>query len=968
MKADYDEDMKEDEMKQEIKEEEKNGKPVEIEEEDAKPDERGRVEADIVTFGQLSESTLNVAPTCGGRILMSLGDSGLQYLTAATRCNVGLTAGRYFFEIRIVETRHLVERDKIRARHDCILGFTTKGSPLHMADSSESIGFSSDGCLLKGRATARTPIVPRFKSQTVYGILLNLDGDSPNVNTISLFRDGQRLCPPQPLPESLHGKALYPTVNYRNLSLHVNFGPTSWAPLPFVCRMVQDAAQEDTEMMPPPSLSEDGKAEAVFPICLPDEGGFEFLDSFLRDHPQHQEVSNRSLLSWCEQSNLRRTKRSSEGSNDKPEFSTGVRDIDEYLVQSSLRTVMSMLPRNCAVMEVRNNLLAEERSRALTKFDRSSYRRIALVAVGEPPESFKEKAWSAALEEKRKAVGEATRKKLLAEKDSRQPGDEVEDLEGSVLMAQEACMLTNEEKQSCWFAKKEREDLSKGSLGRHFANFSLPDLSEGWDEVRYVWQDESSASAYLKEWIAARKLTLRIEDLQPGQHFKEQVRAYEQTVLEWKHRQSEVCRRPAPPRDAGDEKRRRLEDGTAVEESASKTWESTDPMLVENIDDIGDGRPLYEHFAWEDWAMLNLRFELHVLLHSFRIDANDPQRTSFHESQLPFYYERYFRKALEPQNFGCQQPSALLTLVEDTVQVSPSCLLEPQLSDDTPLEVFVRLTEDERRERQLQLALGRSGVQLTLRPAAAATGIGAVGASDRRPSARRPSRGNAHRSRSRGRPSRSRRGDDRNRPPRGGPGPPHRGGREVARVGMSGPHSRPIITSRPVGPPRGPPSSRFSSSSQAPAIRSHPPVMQPPTDRFPGQGPPGRDSRTSGPLGGRPAPRSNAPPLIPPGGAGGAMSHHHSQHRGGAPPPPFQARTPPVMRPPSYRPPAGGSYGGSSGGQSRHASGSGGYRSSDPPKSRTSSGSHMAARGGHSDRGGSHRGGGSSGGYGSRRR
>jgi len=38
---------------------------------------------------------------------------------------------------------------------------------------------------------------------------------SPNAFTISLFKDGKRACEPQPLPESLHGKVLFPTINYR---------------------------------------------------------------------------------------------------------------------------------------------------------------------------------------------------------------------------------------------------------------------------------------------------------------------------------------------------------------------------------------------------------------------------------------------------------------------------------------------------------------------------------------------------------------------------------------------------------------------------------------------------------------------------------------------------------------------------------------------------------------------------------
>lgn len=56
------------------------------------------------------------------------------------------------------------------------------------------------------------------------------------------------------------------------------------------------------------------------------------------------------------------------------------------------------------------------------------------------------------------------------------------------------------------------------------------------------------------------------------------------------------------------------------------------------VKDIGTGEPLFCNFGFEakgvrsrsrmlqDWALLSLRFELHLLAHSFLHDCGDPER------------------------------------------------------------------------------------------------------------------------------------------------------------------------------------------------------------------------------------------------------------------------------------------------------------------------------------------------------
>mmetsp|Transcript_80078 Transcript_80078/g.259411 ORF Transcript_80078/g.259411 Transcript_80078/m.259411 type:complete len:319 (+) Transcript_80078:3-959(+) len=132
-----------------------------------------------------------------------------------------------------------------------------------------------------------------------------------------------------------------------------------------------------------------------------------------------------------------------------------------------------------------------------------------------------------------------------------------------------------------------------------------------------------------------------------------------------------------------------------------------DVFNVQNISDIGTGEPLFANFTWEDWMLLSLRFELHLLVHAYKHDVNDPERTSFHETHLTYYYGKYFKKQFNLKYYGVETELELLEIIKDTIEVAPkNSVLDPQLADDTPMENFVKLTEDHRRERQRRIDAG----------------------------------------------------------------------------------------------------------------------------------------------------------------------------------------------------------------------------------------------------------------------
>merc|ERR1712061_129511 len=102
-------------------------------------------------------------------------------------------------------------------------------------------------------------------------------------------------------------------------------------------------------------------------------------------------------------------------------------------------------------------------------------------------------------------------------------------------------------------------------------------------------------------------------------------------------------------------------------------------MGVEDVNDVGDGEPLFKEFAFEDWALLQLRYELFLLQAAFRKDVNDPDRPGIHESHFGFYYNKYFRKHLNPKFFGVEGHVELIKLVKDTVMLEEE-ILSPKAS------------------------------------------------------------------------------------------------------------------------------------------------------------------------------------------------------------------------------------------------------------------------------------------------
>merc|ERR1712217_276219 len=276
-------------------------------------------------------------------------------------------------------------------------------------DSEDGVCFDSEGFYIANKA--KTTVSQRFSRDQIIAVLLNLDPKSPNANTISLFREGERITEPQPLPEHLHGKTLYPHVAFRSVTVQMLFGKEPTKALPFKCRMLQGAAQLDTIVAPCPEPA-DGKHEVMLPVAFPDEGTFDWLDSFLERNPQYMELSDRKILEWAASSGLWKPKAGGwKASNDKPEFNFGLPGMDDLSVRRVINAVAPVVPRNYVIMEVKANLVAAERKEVLKRFSAPHFKKVGHVVMGEPNEEFKQMQLDKLLKEKQEKADIAWRAK-----------------------------------------------------------------------------------------------------------------------------------------------------------------------------------------------------------------------------------------------------------------------------------------------------------------------------------------------------------------------------------------------------------------------------------------------------------------------------------------------------------------------------------------------------------------------------
>jgi len=636
--------------------------------------------------------------------------------------DVGARSGRYLYELRLIETFGLQET--IRA------GFSSAGSSLFLSDTDESIGFSNTGDFFHGRKKTERACPIQWRKGAVLGVLLNLVEGAPNAFTISLFKDGKRVSKPMPLPESLKGKTLYPSVTFKNVTLSMEFGgPTGkpLKPLPFAVRMLQDAAAEDVEEN---SLKAPEKPEAVFPVALPDEGGFDYVDQLLEKAAGSVvELSDRAVAQWASKSGNKQGRENGKPgeSNDRPSFAFG-NELDQPSTRRTLKAIAPFAKRNFVVAEVLGNLTKAGRAEALAQF-KGKYRCVARVLMGKPPADWiasvqarlladKEKTRHQAVEKKKQAFlraqrtkkADAARKLRLkdAEKKKKQKnnGEEVAetpveeavkepeevfdpDTEGSSNYVPPASL--SEEEKALVFTKKPLPDVAPKLLASKYTKFELPVAEEGFDAIEFMWEPLDVCAAALSKYIKNKKLSTPIENLKPSEWFAEKLKAFETAK---KKLRSKVSATKASKKT--DERKDGEKDGEK-KEGEKKEGEKKDG---EEKDTEADAPVQCANFAFEDWVLLSIRFELFLLAHAFNKDVDDPDRPAMPLNHLGFYYQKYFKKQFSAANFACKTAEELIqNQLFDSVKVGEGGVLQATLPEDTVVGEFVGLVEQARAER-----------------------------------------------------------------------------------------------------------------------------------------------------------------------------------------------------------------------------------------------------------------------------
>ena len=124
-------------------------------------------------------------------------------------------------------------------------------------------------------------------------------------------------------------------------------------------------------------------------------------------------------------------------------------------------------------------------------------------------------------------------------------------------------------------------------------------------------------------------------------------------------------------REAGDEDAAKALEEKFAQDTApvEVNFDDLDVFAVEDVMDLGNTMPLFAQFLYEDWALLNLRAELHLLLQNFKKDLDDADRPSFVEAHLGYYYQKYFKKSWNFNQYGLAKFADLLDILKDAISV-----------------------------------------------------------------------------------------------------------------------------------------------------------------------------------------------------------------------------------------------------------------------------------------------------------
>merc|ERR1711937_1073162 len=212
-----------------------------------------------------------------------------------------------------------------------------------------------------------------------------------------------------------------------------------------------------------------------------------------------------------------------------------------------------------------------------------------------------------------------------------------------------AMELTAEEKKLT-FRKLAHPDMTTSNLASAFGSFTLPSKAEGFQEIKFVWSKQPDCEKKLKSW----EMTKKAKEFTSKKPEKKEEKK-EEVKEEEKKEEGEEVKEEETKEESKEVKKEE-------EEPEPDIWECSD---IQDAD--GKGRPLYALFQNEDWALVILRYDLHLLVHAWEVDVNDDERPGILEEHLNFYYNKYYKRTFNTTYFGCKTLEELLDLIKGTL-------------------------------------------------------------------------------------------------------------------------------------------------------------------------------------------------------------------------------------------------------------------------------------------------------------
>eukprot|EP00392_Amoebophrya_sp_AT5.2_P000392 g393.t1 len=584
--------------------------------EDEDEDFSADTEADVLSPGAVilndQDRTFNAMVAESGSSLVSLQADGFQNLHAGARANYGITAGRYYYEIKMLDHPRMVR-----------VGFSTVSADVCSLESENSFAFDSMGDVFAHGAREKA-LNPRWSRTDVIGVLL----DTPK-KTVTLFLNGTKTPTGQvtSIPDSCFdesGKlkiALYPTVVSKGSAVECNFTQKVWKTLPFKVRTMGGAKKTDivaTTKVRVGKLEKEDDAAKTCEVTVP--VGFdctELVEKYKKDHPDGWVLTQDFLSSWGEKSGIQKRSAGVQRGGSQEKFGLVCLDapmsVFPMLLKGGYKYLMSL--------NNMHNLHPVQRGDVFAKLQHALNAKITGVVsvdsiidvvdgdkqVPSSVRDYYEHVKLPTLEEGFDSIS------YVYSADSSKTQEELAELVAEKFTAwKKDCKL-----------KSKVTDLKK-------SNYYQQQMSK-YTKLKML-QNKTTAEAARKQHLAAA------------------ARAKEEK---------------AKAKKAAEEKKEAEEKEEGIGAAEEKVEEEATP---EEEDDAEPELPaIMEEFSEEDWMLAQLRAELHALLHAFRLDVNDEERVSFPAIHISYYYQLYSGKnfAQTLASFQCKNLEELTRLVPD---------------------------------------------------------------------------------------------------------------------------------------------------------------------------------------------------------------------------------------------------------------------------------------------------------------